>query len=84
MHFIEVKSVSYETKKMLEWAVTHETWRPEELVHDFKLNQIRKTLDTWVMEHNWVGDVQIDVLAVRMVPREKYALVKHISNVSSG
>lgn len=81
VHFIEVKSVSYETKTMLDWAVTHETWRPEELVHDFKLNQIRKAAETWVAENNWMGDVQVDVVAVRMVPREKYASVKYVSNV---
>ena len=81
IHFVEVKSVSYETKSMLDWAVTHETWRPEELVHSFKLNQIRKALETWVAEHHWLGDVQVDVIAVRMVSREKYATVKYIPNV---
>src|SRR3989344_7839225 len=30
VHFVEIKSVSYETKQMLEWAVSHETYRPEE------------------------------------------------------
>lgn len=81
VHFIEVKSVSYETKAILDWTVSHETWRPEELVHNFKLNQIRKTLETWVAEHHWTGDVQIDVIAVRMVTREKYATVKYIPHV---
>ncbi|OGG41432.1 hypothetical protein A2837_02885 [Candidatus Kaiserbacteria bacterium RIFCSPHIGHO2_01_FULL_46_22] len=81
VHFVEIKSVSYETKQMLEWAVSHETYRPEELVHSFKLNQIRKTLETWAFEHNWDGGIQIDVIAVRMVPREKYATVKYIPNV---
>lgn len=81
VYFVEVKSVSYETKSMLEWSVTHETWHPEELVHSFKLNQIRKTIESWVAEHNWLGNVQVDVVAVRMVPREKYASVKHITNV---
>lgn len=80
-HFIEVKSVSHETKYLLEWAVSHETWRPEEMVHSFKLNQIRKAMETWVHEHNWQGKVQIDVVAVRMVPREKYAQVEYIDNV---
>ena len=84
VHFIEVKSVSYETRAELNWAVTHETWRPEELVHDFKLNQIRKAAEIWIAEHNWSGDVQVDVLAVRMVPREKYASVNYISNIVSG
>lgn len=81
VHFVEVKSVSYETKEMLEISVSHETYRPEELVHSFKLNQIRKTAETWLSENQWNGEVQIDVIAVHMVSREKYALVKYIKNV---
>ncbi len=83
IHFVEVKSVSYETKSQLDWAVTHETWRPEEQVHAFKLNQIRKAVESWMIENDWVGEIQVDVIAVRMVPREKYATVKYIPNVIS-
>lgn len=81
VHFVEVKTVSHETKEQLEWTVTHETWKPEELVHRFKLNQIKKTAETWIMEHNWTEKVQIDVVAVRMVPREKFAVVNFIENI---
>jgi len=81
IHFVEVKSVSYETKALFDWAVAHETWRPEELVHAFKLNQIRKAAETWVAENNCKGKVQVDVVAIRMVPREKHASVKYIENV---
>ena len=83
VHFVEVKSVSYETKSQLDWAVTHETWRPEEQVHAFKLNQIRKAAESWMIENDWAGEIQVDVIAVRMVPREKYATVKYIPNVIS-
>lgn len=82
VHFIEVKSVSYETKRMLDSAVSHETYRPEELVHNFKLNQIRKTAETWISENYWNGEVQVDVVAIHMVPREKYAVVRYIENVT--
>jgi len=81
VHFVEVKSVSYETKEMLEISVSHETYSPEELVDGFKLNQIRKTVETWISENQWNGEVQIDVVAVHMVSREKYARVKYIENV---
>lgn len=80
-HIVEVKSVTHETRDLLEYAVTHETWRPEELVHQFKLNQIRKTAETWVREYTWTGTLQIDVIAVRMVPREKFAMINHIENI---
>ncbi len=81
VHFVEVKTVSYETRSMLDWAVTHETWRPEEQVHRFKIGQIHKALESWVSEHNYMGDFQIDVVAIRVVPREKYATVKYIENI---
>ncbi len=81
VHFVEVKSVSYETREKLEQAVLHETWRPEELVHAFKLNQIRKAAETWILENNWGGEVQVDVVAIRMVPRERYARVTFIPRV---
>ena len=82
IHFVEVKSVSYETKQDLEYAVTHETWRPEELVHQFKLHQIHKALETWLIENNYDGDWQIDVAAVRLVPHETFASVNIIENIT--
>jgi hypothetical protein len=33
------------------------------------------------MENDFDGDWQIDVLSVRIVPREKYATVKFIPNI---
>lgn len=81
IHFVEVKTVSYETKAQLQYAVTHETWRPEEQVHQFKLGQIYKALETWLLDRKWEGDWQIDVAAVRIVPRETYATVKYIENI---
>ncbi len=81
IHFIEVKSVSYETKADLEYAVTHGTWRPEENVHRHKLKKLGRTIETWLAERKWNGDFQIDVAAVRLVPRETYARINVIENV---
>lgn len=83
IHFIEVKTLSYGSKKELEWAVTHETWRPEEQVHRFKLHQIEKALETWISEHGYTGNWQIDVVAVRLVPDIKLARVKIIENITN-
>jgi putative endonuclease len=81
VHFVEVKTVSYETKSQLKYAVTHETWRPEEQVHAFKLKQISKGVETWLHEKKYNGTFQIDVITVRVVPHETYATVKMIPNV---
>lgn len=81
VHFVEVKTVSYETKQQLESAVTHATWRPEENVHAFKIKKLSRAIETWISETRWPGDWQIDVAAVRLVPRETFATIKIIDNV---
>ena len=81
IHFIEVKTVSYETKQRLERAVISGAWRPEEQVTDRKLHQIEKAVQTWLSEHKYKGEFAIDVLAVRIVPHETYATMNFIENV---
>ena len=81
LHCIEVKTVSYETKQDLNNAVSHGTWRPEENVHGKKLLRLQRTIETWIAEHNYEGDWQIDIASVRVVPREKYATIMMLYNV---
>lgn len=81
VHFVEVKTLSYESKATLQQALEADSWRPEEQVHQFKLHQISKTLEVWLLERGWEGDFQIDVAAVRIVIPEKYATVKYIPNI---
>lgn len=83
VHFIEVKTASYETKEKLHYSLTHDAWRPEEQVHKFKLHQIGKALETWIVDHNYEGEWQIDVIAIRMVPRETFATINYFENVTS-
>lgn len=81
LHFVEVKTVSYETKADLVEAVTHGTWRPEENVHAFKLEKLSRAIESWLMENKYGGKWQIDVAGVRIVPRETFATVKMLENV---
>ena len=81
IHFVEVKTVSYETKVDLEKAVSYGTWRPEENVHAAKIQRLNRTIESWLTEKNFKSEWQIDVLAVRIVPSEKYATVKYIPNI---
>jgi len=81
MHFIEVKSVSYETKYDLDHIVSHETWRPEENVHSNKIRRMKHAIEAWMHEHSYKGPFQVDIVTVQIVPREKYARVKMIENV---
>ncbi len=82
VHFVEVKAVSYETRADFESAVTRRTWRPEENVHPYKLRKLNRAIDSWLMEKRYDGEWCIDVVAVRLVPREKYATVKFIPNIT--
>jgi len=82
--FVEVKTVSYETKLALQTAVAHGTWRPEENVHFSKIKRLHRAIESWNLENNYSGDWEIDVIAVRVVPREKYATVKYLPNVIFG
>lgn len=81
IHFVEVKTVSYETKTLLKAAVARGTWRPEENVHAQKIKRLHRAIESWIMENNYDGDWQIDVVAVRVVPREKYATAKYLPNI---
>ena len=81
VHFVEVKTVSYETKNYLEQSVLRGTWRPEEQVHQFKMRQIEKALETWISERNYQGKWVIDVIGVRIVPHETFATINFIENV---
>lgn len=81
IYFVEVKTVSYETKLSLEQSVAHETWRPEEQVHHKKLQNIYKTAAIWLEENNCEKDWIVAVAAIRLVSREMYATVNFIENV---
>ncbi len=81
IHFIEVKTVSYETKADLEYSVSHETYRPEDNVHKSKQDRLKRAIQTWLAEHKYEGDWQIDIVTVRLVPREKFARVNFLENV---
>ncbi len=81
VHFVEVKSVSYETRGELEWAVTHETHRPEENVHQNKQNRLKRAIQTWILENHYEMEIQVDILVVRVVPSERFGRVMMLENV---
>ena len=81
IRFVEVKTVSYETREFLERAILNKNWRPEENVHKNKLNRWHRVIESWLSENKYEGDWQIDIMAIRLVPREKYATVKLLQNI---
>lgn len=82
IHFVEVKTVSYETKQALITAVTHETWRPEEQYTNQKHQKVRRTAELWVHQKQYIGEYQLDLLAISLVSREKYAEIQYFPAVT--
>jgi putative endonuclease len=83
-HFVEVKTVSYETKSLLEWAVTHETWRPEDNLHTQKQKRLRRVIETWLQHVPRETDWQFDLLALRIVPNEQHCRIEYLPNIILG
>lgn len=81
VHFVEVKAVSYETKEQLSQAISRGTYKPEDNIHKKKVLRLNRAIESWIMENNYSGAWEIDVIAVRVVPSIKYATVKYIPNV---
>jgi putative endonuclease len=79
--FVEVKTVSYETKEKLDHAVTRETWRPEENVHPEKLRRLGRVLQTWIAENGYTGNWKFMIATVRVVPRERIARISLLEDV---
>lgn len=84
IRFIEVKTVSYETKADLNNAISRGTWRPEENVHRAKMQRLNRAIETWIAENKYTGDWEIDIIGVRLVPSERYATIKYIRNAIFG
>ena len=82
IHFVEVKTVSYETKPQVKDAISNPIFAPEKRIDSDKLSKLSKVVETWCAEQRYVGEVQLDVVTVRMVKRLKYAAVEYIPNVS--
>lgn len=82
VHFVEVKTVSYETSADMRINVSRGTSNPEQNVHSAKLERLSRAIETWVSERKYQGDYQLDVVTVRMVSREKKAVIDFIEHVS--
>ena len=83
IHFVEVKTVSHETKEFLQLATEKPMWRPEELIHDHKLHKLQQITEGWCISNNYSGDIQLDGIAVRLVKSSKYATVAYFPNIFS-
>ena len=82
VHFIEVKSVSRRTSNLKRQGdVTHETYRPEENVTREKLLKLERVIQSWLLEHNYEGEWQIDIASVALDTTRRVGRVEMIWGV---
>lgn len=81
IHFIEVKSVSYETKQGLEESYLLGEYKPEERVNHEKRWKLKQLILLWLQKNDIENEYQFDIASVYLVPREKLAVVDMFENV---
>ncbi|MFC1757021.1 YraN family protein [Patescibacteria group bacterium] len=75
LHFIEVKTVSYETD--------FDNYLPEENVHKFKRKRFARTINTYLAEKkvSYETEFQVDVVAVFFDPNTKRCRIRILEDV---
>ena len=85
LHFVEVKSVSCEIRQnnVSRETVTHETVRPEENMHENKLERLKRVIQTYITDQRISRETpfQLDLITVRIDTDSKTALVESFDNV---
>lgn len=88
-HFVEVKSVSYETggigdPSVSPWPGRHgTTYRPEENVHPQKIRRLSRVVESYIISHG-TGKWQFDVIAVYIDPKAFKSKVKWLKDIVLG
>lgn len=93
LHFIEVKTVSRATSAEVSRGthgvetedVPRETdeYEAEDNVHQWKLERLRRAIDSWLAEHNIDDDAQyqLDLIVVKLDKETGKAKVKYIPEI---
>ncbi len=82
IHFIEVKSVSYENKPNVS-RVTPDNYRPEDNIHAQKLKRLSRTIQAYLLSKHqneepvWV----FDVITVKINMNKRQARVKFLEDI---
>lgn len=81
LHFIEVKSVTRENLNVSDFH-PDDVFMPEENVTREKILKLERAINSWIQEHKYSGDWQIDVVTIEMDMKRKMARFKHLENIS--
>jgi putative endonuclease len=81
IRFVEVKTVSWETVEGTKGRVPHETYRPEDNVHQAKLLRLGRVVETYLVSRGIEDDWEFDVLAVYLDQKSKTAKVRWLKDI---
>ncbi|NQV93283.1 YraN family protein [Candidatus Kaiserbacteria bacterium] len=80
LHFIEVKTVSRENIRDVS-RETIDEYRPEDNLHEKKLKRLSRTIQTYLLEKDYEGEWQFDVVAVFLDIENREAKCRYIEDV---
>ena len=80
IHIVEVKSVTCE---IISKNVSYEklSFNPEDNMHEEKRNRLKRVIETYIAEKNWIGDFQVDLVLVYMDIKAKRSKMNMIYNI---
>ena len=79
-HFVEVKSVSWETPRSSGNGVSHETKNPLENIHPQKVQRLKRVIQVYLVSHE-IRDWQFDIIAVLIDQNKRTAKVRYFEDV---
>lgn len=89
LHFIEVKSVTFNQEKEVTREMSENTnkmgeYRPEDNVHPGKLKRISRTIQSYVMENNISPETSwfFDIITAKIDLNGKKTFIKMIENIT--
>jgi len=77
LHFIEVKTVSRETL----FDKTLDQYRPEDNIHAAKLKRFGRTIEFYILEKNYEGEWQFDIILVELCEKDKTSRIRMITDL---
>ena len=77
IHFVEVKTLSREKRG----SVSRITYRPEDNLHQKKLERLHRIIETYVISEEVEEEWQLDLVAVELFIKDKIAECRLIENV---
>jgi len=80
LHFIEVKTVSRENVRDVS-RETIDEYRPEENIHQKKLERLSRTIQTYLLEKDYEDEWQFDVVAVFLDIKNREAKCRYIEDI---